>query len=271
MGIGTGYSAGPVTHLPAQHWAGAMDSNRGGRGWTDTHRISQGEPHAFVKFLLLKYTGLMLVGAENRRHPPGVPRGDASAMQTCGQSSSQRGRQASGRGHGDRGWWPPSPVTWAPEKQSDTSWEDRAGGGGRRSLSQGKLMPPGGGEGPQSDWRWGVSASPSQGLPVGAQESPGRTRPVSRASAVPPFLEGPAHPGEAGQRRGGSRWNVCLGMFLGSPRCLGRSGHSSVSWRPCGPPAGLRPSALTAASGLKWTLAPSQGRTQPSRVRDLCF
>lgn len=35
---------------------------------------------------------------------------------------------------------------------------------------------------------------------------------------------------------------------------------------PCGPPTGLRTSALTAVSGLRWTLAASQSRTQSGLV-----
>lgn len=119
------------------------------RGWTESQRISQGEPHAFVKFLLLKYTGLLLVGAENRRHPPRRAQGRRfchADMRPVLVPAWETGLWPRPRGTG--GWWPPSPMTWAPEKQSDTSWEGRAGGGGRRSLSQGKLVPPGGGRGP---------------------------------------------------------------------------------------------------------------------------
>lgn len=186
--LGAGYSLGNSvsqswlpTHLPLQPWAegltaARMDpSSRSGK--------SQHETLSFARFILLKY-----MGAENRNHPYRLcPR---EMLLPCRHAASLRPPS------GLRGWGRASPVAWAPQKHSNTRWEgqanDRVG-----------VESEGGG--------WDSRCLPVPFI-LGSAHLPKSAR-NHKASAIPPFSQGPTHPGTRPEQRPSShRWNVHVGI-----------------------------------------------------------
>lgn len=162
------------------------------------------------------------MGAENRHHPP-RPR-PRETLLPCRHAASPRpsmgGAPLQGRvqpkakvGRAERGGR--DPLLWPLALRSKASPAGRAGlraggGAGRRSLSQGTLMPPSPGtgrrRGAQSGCRWGVSATPREGRPCVVPRGPrGRASPSPRSRLPRPRSSSGQARAETG---GGSRWNV---------------------------------------------------------------
>lgn len=280
MEIGKCYNSGHVKHLPASHWAGAVDNSRDGRGRTKLtvrtkpRRVTLLYQVYFIKIYRTEYwwalrTGTTLPGcAQGRRfchadmRPVHIPAWETDLAWLTASSA-----EAKGDGNGG------DPLLWPGPLRS------RATPAGRTGLGGGQKIPEPG----KADALLEEGRDPPVRLEMGCQcNSKGRTTcgsqgvPMAKPDQSPwpppshPPSKGPAHPGARPSRDG----MVADGMYVWEcssegPYCLGRPKQSrlSVSWRSLWTSG---PSALTAVSGLRWTSDSSPGQNPAKQSPGVC-
>lgn len=198
------------------------NSSRDWRGWTRVRikppRIALLCQVYFIKIYRTEYwwalrTGTTLLGRAQGRHfchadmrPARVPAWEAHPSRGACSPRPRWGGQSVVAVTLCFGLWPSE----AKPRQRGGLGGGPGVGAGRRSLSQGTLMPPSPGtgsrRGAQSGCRWGVSATPREGRPCVVPRGPrGRASPSPRSRLPRPRSSSGQARAETG---GGSRWNV---------------------------------------------------------------